>query len=451
MAEIVSMPKLGFDMKEGTLVRWVIQEGEKVEKGDVLAEIETDKATVEVEASASGNLYKHLVEKDTAVPIGDPIAVISEEGEEVDLEALLGSGKAEKTETEEESSAEEKSEKDEEQQEQKEQSSEPTHETSSENYEPRIYETKAGERIKASPLARKIAEDKNIDLSRLEGSGPGGRIVKKDVESASVQKPVEEKSAVEKKEVLRQKPTETGVPLPALQFGEMPKKADERTQVNKLRQAIGRRMTQSKQQIPHFYLTHTYEMDELMDLRAQANKTLPEDQQLSVNDFIIKATALTLRQYPNLNSSLDNNEIVRHGSINMGVAVAVEGGLLTIVVRDADLKPIRLISSEVKEMAARVRSGKVRSEDVEGSTFSISNLGMFDVENFAAIINPPESAILAVSSAKRSPVVRNNAVEISWQMKATISVDHRVSDGAEAAKFMKDLAYQIENPLRLLL
>jgi pyruvate dehydrogenase E2 component (dihydrolipoamide acetyltransferase) len=192
-----------------------------------------------------------------------------------------------------------------------------------------------------------------------------------------------------------------------------------------------------------------------MDLRVQFNKIVPENEKLSVNDFIVKAVALTLRQFPNLNASLNGNSVVRHGSVNVGVAVSVEGGLLTIVCRDADQKPLRQISAEVKAMAARVREGKVKPDDIEGSTFSISNLGMYDVENFAAIINPPEAGILAVSSARQIPVVvgrdGNPAVGIGWRMKATIAVDHRISDGVEAAKFMQALAGFLEEPLRLVL
>ena len=188
-----------------------------------------------------------------------------------------------------------------------------------------------------------------------------------------------------------------------------------------------------------------------MEMREQFNKIVPENEKISVNDFIVKAVALTLRQFPNLNASLNGDAILQHGQVNVGVAVSVEGGLLTVVCRDADQKPLRQISAEVKAMAARVREGKVKPEDIEGSTFSISNLGMYDVENFTAIINPPEAAILAVGSAREVPVVERRQVKPGWRMKATISVDHRVSDGVEAAKFMQALAVYLEEPLRLVL
>jgi len=436
MAEIVTMPKLGFDMKEGTLVRWIKNEGEVVAKGDILAEIETDKATVEVESYFSGVLIQQLVEVDAIVPIGDPIAVVAEKSEKVDLITLLGDKGAKKIASD-----------------QKKDNEKP-----SVNDEPVKPRTEDGSgRIIASPLARKMAEENKIDLTSLEGSGPGGRIIKKDVEAAlvgkqnSIQSTIQPLVESENKKEFVEKP-ETGKPLPsAIWAGEEFVRADNRKPLNKLRQAISRRMVDSKQNIPHFYVTKHIQADQLMSVYQKVNETLNSQQKISINDFVIKATALALREFPNLNSSIDGNEIVQHGNVNIGVAVAIEGGLLTIVVKDADAKPIRVISKEVKEMASRVRSGKVRSEDVEGSTFSISNLGMFDVENFAAIINPPESAILAVSSARKEAVVLGDEITTSWMMKATLSADHRATDGVEAALFMKSLAYQLENPLRLLL
>jgi pyruvate dehydrogenase E2 component (dihydrolipoamide acetyltransferase) len=209
-------------------------------------------------------------------------------------------------------------------------------------------------------------------------------------------------------------------------------------------------MTEAKQSAPHFYVTHEYTMESLLGLRQQVNAVLPEEQKISVNDFILKAVALTLREFPNLNASFAGDKAIRHGAVNIGVAVALEGGLLTVVCRDADQKPLRQIAVEVKSMAARAREGKVRPDDIEGSTFSVSNLGMYDVENFAAIINPPEAGILAVGSAREVPVVEEGQVRTGWRMKATISVDHRVSDGAEGARYMQALAKYIEEPLRLL-
>jgi pyruvate dehydrogenase E2 component (dihydrolipoamide acetyltransferase) len=218
----------------------------------------------------------------------------------------------------------------------------------------------------------------------------------------------------------------------------------------KLRQAIGRRLVESKQTIPHFYVTHEFKMDALLDMRKQVNDYLPESEKVSVNDFILKGVALSLRLFPNLNAAIQGNEIIQFGQVNVGVAVTVPGGLMTVVVKDTDQKTLRQISGEVKAMAARAREGKVKPEDVDGSTFSTSNLGMYDVEEFIAIINPPEAAILAIGSAKEIPVAEGGQVKVGWRMKATISVDHRVSDGAEAAQFMQTLAGFLENPVRML-
>jgi pyruvate dehydrogenase E2 component (dihydrolipoamide acetyltransferase) len=436
MAEIVTMPKLGFDMKEGTLVRWIKNEGENVTKGDVLAEIETDKATVEVESTFSGVLFSQLVETDAIVPIGDPIAVIAEKSEKVDLDSLLG--KKPETKSSKSESIEEKKES--------------TNDKSS-----ATIEDDDGERIKASPVARKMASENKINLANVEGTGPGGRIIKKDIEAVLESKQKDTSQIVDMKpEAAKEKPVEekpeSGNPLPSsIWLADELKREENRKPFNKLRQAISRRMVDSKQNIPHFYVTKSINVDPLMSVYKQVNETLPAQQKISINDYVIKATAMTLHEFPNINASISDNELVQHGNVNIGVAVAVEGGLLTIVVKNADVKPLRVISQEVKGMAARVRSGKVRSEDVEGSTFSISNLGMFDVENFAAIINPPESAILAVSSARKEAVVIDDEIRISWRMKVTLSADHRATDGVEAAEFMKALAFQLENPMRLLL
>jgi pyruvate dehydrogenase E2 component (dihydrolipoamide acetyltransferase) len=271
----------------------------------------------------------------------------------------------------------------------------------------------------------------------VKGTGPGGRIVRRDIEAA----------LAGGKPTTDQRP-QTVVDRPS--SAAIVSRDDQRIQTTKLRQAIGRRLVESKTTIPHFYVTHEFKMDVLMDMRKQVNAYLPENEKVSVNDFILKGVALTLRQFPNLNATLNGNEIVQLGHVNVGVAVTVPGGLLTVVVKDTDQKTLRQISGEVKAMAARAREGKVKPEDVDGSTFSTSNLGMYDVEEFIAIINPPEAGILAISSAREIPVIENGQVKPGWRMKATISVDHRVSDGAEAAQFMQALAGFLENPVRML-
>ncbi|HEY5159065.1 MAG TPA: dihydrolipoamide acetyltransferase family protein, partial [Anaerolineales bacterium] len=285
---------------------------------------------------------------------------------------------------------------------------------------------------KASPLAKRLAREKKMDLANVKGSGPGGRIVRRDIEAmlaAGVSMP------------------QAGTPTPII----IAPHPDETVNLSRLRQAIARRMAESKANIPHFYVTHEYKMDALLEMRKQFNAMVPDEEKISVNDFIVKAAALTLRQFPNLNASLNGSSVVRHGAVNIGIAVSVEGGLLTVVCRDADQKPLRQVSTEVRSMAARAREGKVRPEEIEGSTLSISNLGMYEVENFLAIINPPEAAILAIGSARELPVVEEGKVKPGWRMKATLSVDHRVSDGAEGARFMQALGDYLEQPLRLVL
>jgi pyruvate dehydrogenase E2 component (dihydrolipoamide acetyltransferase) len=432
MAQIIGMPKLGFDMAEGTLVRWVINEGEKISKGDVLAEIETDKATVEVESDYEGVLLNQLVKQGTVVPVNDAIAVIGEEGEKVDLEALLGKPAEEGKPAPEKPAAEKPSE--------------------GETHPPQVAAPAAATQAEAqvsgrqgytaSPLARSMAAELGIDLSVVSGSGPGGRITKKDIEAYQSKAPQAEVT----------KPSGV-IPAPTVAPVQAFIRETRNVPLPKLRAAIGRRMSMSMQQAPHFYVTHDYNVGALLEQRKVINDLLPEDDKLSVNDFIVRAVALALLEFPNLNASLDlpNNSLVYHGEINIGVAVAVENGLLTVVSRNTDQKSVRQISTEIKKMVKRAREGKVRSEDVEGSTFTVSNMGMYDIDQFTAIINPPEAAILAVGSAKQVPVVEAGEIKVGNRMKATLSIDHRISDGVEGARFLQALAKYIEEPLRLLI
>jgi pyruvate dehydrogenase E2 component (dihydrolipoamide acetyltransferase) len=409
MADTIRMPKLGFDMAEGTLVRWAKKEGEAVSKGEVLAEIETDKATVEVESSATGLVRALLVEEGAVVPVSTPIAVVGTKDEPLpELEGTTAGRASEVT-----------------------LAAPPPARLQLEAGKAAETGPSAPEGIRrASPLARRIAQDHQLDLGRVQGTGPGGRIVRHDIEAVlaeAARAPVLE--AVQ--------PSGGG--------------ADQTVPQGRMRQAVGRRMAEAKRTVPHFYVTHEYRVDSLLELRAQFNALVKEEEKLSVNDLIIKAAALTLRKFPHLNASLQEGTILVHAQVNIGVAVAVEGGLLTVVCRAADQKPLRQISREVREMAARARAGKVRPEDIEGSTFSISNLGMYEVEDFAAIINPPEAAILAVGSARQVPVAASGILGVGWRMKATLSVDHRVSDGAEGARFLQALAGTLEAPLQLFL
>jgi pyruvate dehydrogenase E2 component (dihydrolipoamide acetyltransferase) len=421
MAETISMPKLGFDMAEGLLVRWVKQVGENINKGDVLAEIETDKATVEVESSASGVVLQLIVDQGTLVSVNAPIAIIGNAGEVISAQSSVNRKKV----ADEKPAAQ----------------FTPTVDFVSSNIpspEPASAVQGPSSEVKASPLAKKIARDQKVDLSHIQGTGPGGRIVRKDIEAALG---AGQKSKIESQPA---KQVDSGYQLPITNH------ADQVVQATKLRQAIGRRLVESKTTIPHFYVTHEFKMEALLDMRKQVNAYLPENEKVSVNDFILKGVALSLRQFPNLNATISRAQVIQYGHVNVGVAVTVPGGLMTVVVKDADQKTLRQISGEVKVMAVRARQGKVKPEDVDGSTFSTSNLGMYDVEDFIAIINPPEAAILAISSAREVSVVESGQLKVGWRMKATISVDHRVSDGAEAAQFMQALAGFLENPIRMM-
>lgn len=258
----------------------------------------------------------------------------------------------------------------------------------------------------------------------MRGSGPGGRIVKRDVEGA----------------LRGERPAAPPAAMTA-----------ERVVPSRLRAAIGRRMTQAKQQVPHFYVTTEIDAGPMMTLREELNALQPEGEKVSVNDFIVKAVGIALRRFPNLNASLDGEAIVRHGQVNVGVAVALEDGLITVVTRDTDRKPLRQLSEETRQMVARARQGKVRPEDIEGSTFSVSNMGMFDVDHFIAIVNPPEAAVLAVGSVREVPVVRQGQLAAGQRLKMTLSADHRLTDGAEAARWLQTLKEILEHPLQLAL
>jgi pyruvate dehydrogenase E2 component (dihydrolipoamide acetyltransferase) len=418
MAELITMPKLGFDMAEGKLVRWVKKQGETVNKGEVLAEVETDKATVEVESFVSGVVAATFAEEGSFQKVGALIGVIAAPGESVDVNALRAQASSGAAPVKPAAPAP---------------TAAPAPSTPKSNGQPPSAISHQP-MLRISPIARRMADELGIDPRQLKGSGPEGRITKKDIEAhvAAKAAPPQAPSfpAFPSISILRE---DTAIPL------------------TKLRSAIARRMTESKTGVPHFYVTVDVDMEAVLDLREQLNAMLGDASKLSVNDFIVKAAALALRDYPNLNASFNGDHIVRHGHINVGNAVSVEAGLLIVVVKDADAKSPAQISAEVKAMAARAREGKVKPDDVEGSTFTISNLGMYDVDSFVAIINPPDAAILAVGSAQQVPVVKNGALAVGWRMKGTISADHRVTDGAEAAQFMQALKKKLEEPLRLML
>ena len=432
MADYIVMPKLGFDMREGVLNNWLKQVGETVNKGDVVAEIESDKATLELESQVGGVLLHLIHSPGDVVPVGANMAIVGESGE--DVSGLIGSGGAAAAPAPAAASAA--------------QAAAPA--AAEESYPPAPAADTAPAQaadgafpagVKATPVARRIANEHKVDLLRVQGSGPEGRIRKADVE-AFLASPQPAAS-----------PAPTPAPQPAVPVPAVMPVAgdgDEEIPLSRLRQAIGRRMVESKTTVPHFYVTNEIDMVAALALRKQVNETLPDEQKVSVNDLIVKAAALALRDFPNLNAAFAGDKIIRHNRINVGSAVAVEGGLLTIVQKDTDTSTLSKVAADNRAMIARAREGKVKPDDVEGGTFTISNLGAFDVDHFIAIINPPDAAILAIGSALEVPVVVNGQLAVGTRMKATISADHRVTDGAEAARFMQRFKALLEQPLRLL-
>lgn len=427
MAEYIVMPKLGFDMREGVLNNWLKAIGDQIEKGDVVAEIESDKATLELESQVSGTLLVLLEEAGTVVPIGANLAIVGEAGE--DVSGLL-EGKAPTAAKPQPAVAEEKL-------------------AAAAVSAPAAASTAVSAEfpggVKATPVARRLAQEQAVDLAQVNGTGPGGRVRRADVEAYLTQP----QSAAAQPTAAAQ-PAVAAVPAPVTT--PVPTGADtEIVPTSRLRQAIGRRMVESKTTVPHFYVTTAIDMAPAMDLRKQVNATLPPESKVTVNDLIVKAAALALRDFPNLNAAFAGDKIVQHKRINVGSAVAVPGGLLTVVQKDTDTSTLSKIAADNRAMIGRARDGKIKPEDVEGGTFTVSNLGVYDVDHFIAIINPPDAAILAVGSVKQEPVVVDGELAVGTRMKATISADHRVTDGAEAAQFMQALQALLENPLRLLL
>lgn len=424
MAEFIKMPTLGFDMEEGTMGTWLKQVGDTVSKGDVLAEIESDKVTQELTARAEGVLLAQLANTGDLIPVGDNLGIIGAEGEDVsDMASDSGSGGGN---TAVSTLAAEKAE-------------EAPQPTAKPSPAAQPAATSNGEvdtgfpgGVKATPVARRVAQEHGVDLSRVGGSGPGGRVRKADVE-AFIASPPADKPTAAPSVAIPETAEATEVPL------------------TRMRSAIARRMTESKVTVPHFYITTDIDMAAALKLRKQINESLPPEQKVSVNDLIVKASALALRSFPNINASFAGDKIILHNEINVGTAVAIEGGLLTVVQKGTDGASISKIAQDHKEMIARAREGKVKPADVEGGTFTVSNLGAFDVDHFIAIINPPNAAILAVGSAAQVPVVVDGELTVGTRMKATISADHRVTDGAEAAQYMQTLKGILEDPLRLLL
>ncbi len=422
-ASVIRMPKMSDTMEEGVIASWLKKVGEDVNSGDVLAEVETDKATMELESYDDGKLL-YIAEAGKGVPIDGVIAIIGEEG--ADWETLL---KAESS--------------------QKPAASEPSATPAAEPVPtpatpPTTHEAKpvvttvsaSNGRLKASPLAKKLAAEKGIDLSTVNGSGEGGRIVKRDIENYQPSATPAPAATTESAAPAYQIPAVVG------------EERSENIELNQFRKVIAKKLSESKFSAPHFYVTMEINMGKVMDARKSMNEISPV--KLSFNDIILKATAAALRQHPMVNVSWGGDKLIRHDHIHIGVAVAIDDGLIVPVVRFADNKSLAHISAEVKELGQKARDKKLQPHEFSGSTFTISNLGMFGVEEFTAIINPPDACILAVGGIKEAVIVENGQMKAGHTMKVTLSSDHRAVDGAVGAAFLKTLKELLEDPVRIL-
>jgi pyruvate dehydrogenase E2 component (dihydrolipoamide acetyltransferase) len=500
MATKVHMEALSPTMEEGQLVRWLKSEGDTVEEGDVLAEIETDKATMELVARGSGVLQGVRIKEGETAPVGEVIAIIGAEGE-ASAETAADSGKEAEAGADAKSDADAASRKEDapadrakgaagatreggagseqagrpERQESETPAAEGTGSAASaKDARPREVREKdgaagaakdsAGEavaespaasretggeaRVKVSPLARRLAEESGIELADVEGTGPGGRITKRDIEAAVESGAAGRDEAAPAEAATEAAPTEAAAEpaAPVAAAGDTTE-----VPVTQMRKAIAKRLAQSIGPIPTFYLTVELDMTRMVELRGRLNERLEKTGgKASLNDFIIKAVAVALAQHPEVNASWGESAIIRHNRVHVGVAVAVEDGLITPIIRDADRKRVRDIAAEVKELAGRARDKKLKPEEYTGATFSISNLGMFGIVEFTAIINPPEAGILAVGAVEEKPVVVNGEVVVQSRMRMTMSCDHRVVDGAMGARFLQTVRELVEDPVLMI-
>jgi len=453
----VIMPKLSDAMETGKVIKWLKKEGEAVKGGDVLVEVETDKANVEVEAFGSGVLRKILIAEGSQVPVGDLIGVIADPTDDISSVAATPARPAPAAPAPGAAAAPAP---------RPAPVAAPAAPPSAgplpamESYQSVPATTTvvpmapaavasaspAGGRVKASPLARKIAGQTGVDLRLIQGTGPGGRIIRADVEAARtaprpVAAPPAAAAAAGRPQAVPARPAFVVPPRPEAEYEDVPMSA--------MRAAIAKRMPMSKAPVPHFYVTSEVDMDAAWALREQLNG-LDGQPKVSVTDMVIKGAALALLKNPGVNAQLNGQAIRVHHRAHIGIAVALEQGLITPVLRDCDVKPLGRIALESRDLAERARGGKLRAQEMSGATFSISNLGMFDVEEFSAIINPPEGAILAVGSVLQKPVVDDGEIRVGRRMKMTISCDHRVMDGAMGARYLQDLKRLLEEPLRLL-
>ncbi|MBN2001418.1 pyruvate dehydrogenase complex dihydrolipoamide acetyltransferase [candidate division KSB1 bacterium] len=417
MAVKVTMPKLSDTMTEGVIVKWIKKEGDNIEAGDVIAEAESDKATMELEAFDAGILKKIIVKEGGKVPVNGTIAVIAESDE--DISGLLKELKSapQKPHVEEVSTKEVES----------------TTIASApvvDNTPQDEILTRDSIRIKASPLARKMAAEKNLDMRKISGSGPGGRIIKRDVETVLAESGVKPSL----------KPSGPAV-IPA---------GGEDVPLSTMRESIAKTMVLSKQTTPHFYLTTEIDMDKVVETRLAIN-AIQSGIKISYNDIIVKAVAVTLKKHPRVNGSFAGDKLVLHGRVDIGIAVALDDGLITPVIRNCETKSLGQIAIEIRESAKKAKDRKLKPDEYTNATFNISNLGMYDIDQFTAIITPPQAAVLAVGVVQKKPVVKDDEIVIGHRVRVTLSCDHRIVDGATGALFLKDLKKLLENPLGLML
>ncbi|WMS42126.1 pyruvate dehydrogenase complex dihydrolipoamide acetyltransferase [Acuticoccus sp. MNP-M23] len=445
----ILMPALSPTMEVGTLAKWLVKKGDTVKSGDIVAEIETDKATMEVEAVDEGTIGKLLVEEGTAdVPVNEPIAMLLEEGEsEDDLDGAPSTAPATKpaAATEPESATD------------KSQAAAETKPGGSASAAPAA-PSAGGDRVFASPLARRLAESEGVDLGAVKGTGPHGRIVKRDIEEAKASGSAGKKASPAAAPAGQKAAPPTGAPagmsddqiramFPDGEFEEIPHDG--------MRKTIARRLVESKQTIPHFYLTVDVELDALLKVRGEMNGAAPSDKdgkpayKLSVNDFVIKAMALALRDVPMANATFTSTARLIHKSVDVGVAVSIPDGLITPVIRKADTKTLSAISNEMKDLAKRAREKKLQPSEYQGGSTAVSNLGMFGIKDFSAVINPPHGSILAVGEGSKRAVVKDGALAVATVMTVTLSVDHRAVDGALGAQVLQAFQRLVENPMRL--
>ncbi len=419
MATEVLMPQMGYDMAEGTVVRWLKQEGEEVRRGEAIVEIETDKATVEIEAEASGLLRRIVVSQGGTVPVGQVIAYIGAADEALP-DTPSADAPAAKSPTAEPPTAEPQD------------SPAPSAPTPDKA-------AKAADAPKVSPVARRIADEQGIDVAQVQGTGPGGRVTKDDVLAFAQQAPAE--AAREPATA----PEPKAAPEPAAATGDV-----QRIELSRMAQAIARRTHQAKQEVPHYYVSASVDMSRAMDARKQLNADPDSELHISVNDIIIKACAVALGKFTVFNAVFKENHLEVAPHINIGIAIALPEGLIVPALLECERKSLAEIAQESKDLGERTRAGKLRQEEYTGGTFSISNLGMFDVDSFTAIINAPQNAVLAVGAVRQQPVVRDGRIEVGEVMQATLSADHRVTNGADAARFLGEIKRLLENPVPLL-